>query len=101
MKNKFGEGYTLIAQIETGRDEERRMTRQSLVRDHTNACYAPVSVHDSTNCSCCVQELGRRRSSTLKREGGQAQQLQSWEVELQPLRNYIERTFPGWQRTPS
>jgi len=30
LKNKFGEGYTLIAQIESTR-EERRMTRQSLV----------------------------------------------------------------------
>lgn len=30
LKNKFGEGYTLIAQIEMG-IEERRLTRQSLV----------------------------------------------------------------------
>ncbi|CAL8072882.1 unnamed protein product [Orchesella dallaii] len=63
LKNKFGDGYTLIAQIESSR-EERRMTRQSL-------------------------ELGRRHSSMNRGK------LQEWEQELQPLRNFIERNFPG------
>jgi len=66
LKNKFGEGYTLIAQIEVGR-EERRMTRQSL-------------------------ELGRRRSSA---KNTNSDLLQDWEKELQPIRGYIENTFPG------
>jgi ATP-binding cassette subfamily A (ABC1) protein 3 len=72
LKNKFGEGYTLIAQIETRGDDEHRITRQSL-------------------------ELARRRSSNLMTiNGGQnSQQLQAWEKELQPIKNYIERTFSG------
>ncbi|ODN05472.1 ATP-binding cassette sub-family A member 3, partial [Orchesella cincta] len=61
LKNKFGDGYTLIAQIESTREE--RVTRTSV-------------------------ELGRRHSSLRGK-------LQPWEQDLQPMRNFIERNFPG------
>jgi len=81
LKNKFGEGYTLIAQIESSR-EERRMTRQSLVNGFDYGSCRLVSE------TVAFQESGRRRSSYGKH-------MQPWEAELQPLRNYIERVFPG------
>jgi len=64
LKNKFGEGYTLIAQIVNRREETT--TRFS-------------------------QEMARRRSSIIDNKA------QGWERDLQPLRTYIERSFPGCQ----
>jgi hypothetical protein len=62
LKTKFGEGYTLVAQI-------------SLKED----------IHPIKRASV---EMGRRRSSLHPN-------LQAWEVQLVPLRNYIEESFPG------
>jgi len=62
LKTKFGEGYTLVAQI-------------SLEESHHPIKRASV-------------EMGRRRSSLHRN-------LQAWEIQLVPLRDFIEESFPG------
>lgn len=61
LKNKFGEGYTIIAQMEN---------------------------RDSVSTNRASLELGRRRSSLHAN-------AQPWEKQLQPLRDFIEKYFPG------
>jgi len=69
LKNKFGEGYTLIAQTTPkGLDGNEPFTRTK-------------------------QELGRRRSSIRSLRG--IKSPLRWETELEDLRAFIEETFQG------
>ena len=67
LKNKFGEGYTLIAQT------------------------APTGVGD--NFGRAKQESGRRRSSSIILR--KIKSAQKWENDLDGLRNFIEQAFPS------
>jgi argonaute-like protein implicated in RNA metabolism and viral defense len=66
LKNKFGEGYTLIAQT------------------------APTGVEEDFNRA--KQESGRRRSSSMMLR--KIKSAQRWEHDLDGLRDFIEEAFP-------
>ncbi|ODM97667.1 ATP-binding cassette sub-family A member 3 [Orchesella cincta] len=71
LKNKFGKGYTIIAQTAAKViDPDQPFTRSQ-------------------------QEQGRRRSSNKSIKRKRSDQQHYWELELQDLRKYIEERFPA------
>ncbi|XP_035705489.1 ATP-binding cassette sub-family A member 3 isoform X2 [Folsomia candida] len=71
LKNKFGEGYTLIAQT------------------------SPKGISESEPFTRETQEFGRRRSSHMSMK--KLRSSQGWESELEGLRTFIEESYPGSQ----
>ncbi|CAL8074946.1 unnamed protein product [Orchesella dallaii] len=71
LKNKFGKGYTIIAQTAARvEDPDQPFTRSQ-------------------------QEQGRRRSSNKSIKRKKSDQQPYWELELQDLRKFIEERFPA------